>query len=40
MDTAAESDQLGGTIWHRPDHVEPTHNPWVVGSIPTRPTDI
>jgi hypothetical protein len=27
-----------GTIRHQMDARRPTHNPWVVGSIPTRPT--
>jgi hypothetical protein len=38
MDVAPDQSQLDGTVRHRTDGFEPTHNPWVVGSIPTRPT--
>jgi len=40
MDGAPESFLLDGTVRHQTDGSEATHNPWVVGSSPTRPTTI
>ena len=40
MDTTVEKCLLDGTIWYWSDTLATTHNPWVVGSIPTRPTDV
>ena len=36
----AESCLIDGTARHETDVTEATHNPWVVGSIPTRPTTV
>ncbi len=37
-DSLADELLVDGTTWHQMDAGTPTHNPLVVGSIPTRPT--
>jgi hypothetical protein len=38
-DCRADKHQINGTIQHQLDGSTSTHNPWVAGSIPARPTN-